>query len=205
MQHLGAINIFKPRLYGKKVVAEKEVTLSAKTALASVFSYKRWPFFLSQQLLYILRLSKIALTHVQMVSPWPSWLGKRKFARLEWYRVTVLAIKHFDTSSRVSSIKVRQSQNARELWSGLRGQLFFSEMITKVDLAGRVTLLPGTTNGLSAEFSELCNCFHYFVKYRVLWFFWQWKTDLFPQLRRWSGTENISEVINIRYMQVGYF
>ena len=67
MQNLGAINIFRPRLYGKKVVAEK-----AETALASVYKRKKLTLFLSQQLSYILRLSKIALTHVQMVSPRPS-------------------------------------------------------------------------------------------------------------------------------------
>ena len=48
----------------KKVVAEK-----AETALASVYKRKKLTLFLSQQLSYILRLSKIALTHVQMVSP----------------------------------------------------------------------------------------------------------------------------------------
>jgi len=45
MQNLGAINIFKPRLYGKKVVAEKEVTLPAETALASVYKRKKLTLF----------------------------------------------------------------------------------------------------------------------------------------------------------------
>ena len=46
MQDLGAINIFKPRLYGKKVVAKKEVTLPAKTALASVYLRTKLTLFL---------------------------------------------------------------------------------------------------------------------------------------------------------------
>ena len=46
MQDLGAINIFKPRFNRKKVVAKKEVTLPAKTALASVYLRTKLTLFL---------------------------------------------------------------------------------------------------------------------------------------------------------------